>query len=75
MTRKEKIIATAYTGIMFIDGSELGELYKYEEEKMGQAVIDVMYSDETFVKRLKDAVRNDFIEMLRGKYEEGKNEI
>lgn len=42
---------------------------------MGQAVIDVMYSDETFVKRLKDAVRNDFIEMLRGKYEEGKNEI
>lgn len=70
MTHKEKIIATAYTGIMFIDGSELGELYKYEEEKMGHAVIDIMYTDESFVKRLKDAVRSDFIEMLRGKYKE-----
>ena len=70
MTHKEKIIATAYTGIMFIDGSELGELYKYEEEKMGQAVIDIMYTSESFVKRLKDAVRSDFIEMLKGKYKE-----
>lgn len=72
MTHKEKIIATAYTGIMFIDGSELGELYKYEAEKMGNAVIDIMYTDESFVKRLKDAVKSDFIEMLRGKYKEEK---
>jgi len=70
MTRKEKIIATAYTGIMFIDGSELGELYKYEEEKIGHTVIDIMHADESFVKKLKDAVKSDFIEMLKGKYKE-----
>lgn len=72
MTRKEKIIATAYTGIMFIDGSELGELYKYEEEKLGHPVIDIMHVNESFNKKLKDAVKSDFIEMLEGKYKEDK---
>lgn len=27
MTKEEKIIATAFTGIMFIDGSDMGSLY------------------------------------------------
>ena len=41
MTYKEKIIATAYTGIMFVDGSQLGDVYAYEEEKLGHGVLDI----------------------------------
>lgn len=69
MTKKEKIIATAYTGIMFLDGSEIGELYKYEEEKLGHGVLDIMHASKDFCDRVRDAVKDDFIDMLHGKYE------
>lgn len=35
MTKEEKIIATAFTGKMFIDGSDMGLLYEYMEKKVG----------------------------------------
>lgn len=64
MTHKEKIIATAYTGIMFVDGSELGEVYAYEEEKLGHSVIDIMHANKEFQQKLRNAVREDFLAML-----------
>lgn len=64
MTHKEKIIATAYTGIMFVDGSELGEVYAYEEEKLGHGVIDIMHADKEFQQKLRNAVREDFLAMI-----------
>ena len=64
MTHKEKIIATAYTGIMFVDGSELGEVYAYEEEKLGHGVIDIMHADEEFQQKVRDAVHEDFLAMI-----------
>ena len=69
MTKKEKIVATAYTGTMFIDGSLLGELYAYEEEKLGRGVLDIMHADKDFVQEVRDAVKTDFIDMLNGRYE------
>ena len=65
MTHKEKIIATAYTGVMFIDGKDLGELYQYEEEKLGFGVIDIMHASKEFNNKVKEAVREDFIKMLQ----------
>lgn len=65
MTHKEKIIATAYTGVMFIDGKDIGELYRYEEEKLGCGVLDIMHASQEFNDKVKDAVREDFINMLK----------
>lgn len=65
MTKEEKIIATAYTGIMFINGEDLGELYAYEEKKLGYGVLDIMHANEDFNKKIKAAVREDFINMLQ----------
>jgi len=73
MTYKEKIIATAYTGYMFINGSQLGDLYAYEEEKLGHGVIDIMHANEEFCQKVRDAVREDFLAMLQGKFETTNN--
>lgn len=68
MTYKEKIIATAYTGVQFIDGSQLGDLYAYIEEKLGRGVLDIMFASSKFQKEVKEAVYEDFIKMLNGEY-------
>lgn len=73
MTHKEKIIATAYTGIMFVDGPELGEVYAYEEEKLGHGVIDIMHANKEFQQKVRNAVREDFLAMI-GENEEIKEE-
>lgn len=65
MKHREKIIATAYTGIMFVDGKDLGEVYKYEAEKLGYGVIDIMHADGTFMQNVREAVKEDFIKMLK----------
>ncbi len=65
MTEKEKIIATAYTGIMFVEGKDLGKVYDYEEEKLGHGVIDIMHANEEFNMKVREAVKEDFIAMLQ----------
>lgn len=69
MTYKEKIIATAYTGFMFVDGSHLGDVYAYEEEKLGHGVLDIMHANKDFNMEAKNAIKDDFLAMLAGKYE------
>lgn len=74
MTLKERIIATAYTGIGFISGAELGKFYEYAEEKLGHGVIDIMLTDKKTWERLKAACTEDFFDMIRTSsgYEESK---
>ena len=64
MTKEEKIIATAFTGIMFIDGSDMGLLYGYMEKKVGHGVIDLMLADKGFWEELHKACEKDFIDMI-----------
>lgn len=64
MTREEKIIATAFTGKMFIDGSEMGSLYEYMEKKVGHGVIDLMLASKEFWEELHNACEQDFIDMV-----------
>ena len=64
MTREEKIIATAFTGTMFIDGSDMGLLYEYMEKKVGHGVIDIMLADKAFWEELHRACEQDFIDMV-----------
>lgn len=65
MTYKEKIIATAYTGVMFVSGDCIGDVYAYEERKLGHGVIDIMHADENFRQKVREAVKEDFIKMLQ----------
>lgn len=64
MTREEKIIATAFTGTMFIEGSDMGLLYEYMEKKVGHGVIDIMLADKAFWEELHRACEQDFIDMV-----------
>ena len=64
MTKEEKIIATAFTGKMFIDGSEMGLLYEYMEKKLGHGVIDLMLASKEFWEELHNACEQDFIDMI-----------
>ena len=64
MTKEEKIIATAFTGRMFIDGSEMGSLYEYMEKKVGHGVIDLMLASKEFWEELHKACEQDFIDMV-----------
>lgn len=63
MTKRECAIVTAYTGVCMLEGNDLGELYKYVEEKMGRAV----YTHEmyTFADEIKEKSKDDFIELCR----------
>ena len=54
---------------MFVDGSQLGDVYAYEEEKLGHGVLDIMHADKEFCQKVRDAVREDFFKMLKGEYE------
>jgi len=64
MTQEEKIIATAFTGKMFIDGSKIGQLYEYMEKKVGHGVIDLMLASKDFWEELHKACEQDFIDMI-----------
>lgn len=64
MTKEEKIIATAFTGIMFIDGSDMGSLYEYMEKKVGHGVIDLTLASKEFWVELHKACEQDFIDMI-----------
>ena len=64
MTKEEKIISTAFTGIMFIDGSDMGSLYEYMEKKVGHGVFDLMLADKGFWKELHKACDKDFTDMV-----------
>lgn len=64
MTKEEKIIATAFTGIMFLDGSDMGSLYEYMEKKVGHGVIDLTLTSKEFWEELHKACEQDFIDMI-----------
>lgn len=64
MTKEEKIIAQAFTGICFVDGSEMGDFYAYAEKKLGHGVFDLMLANRKFWNDLKEACRQDFTDML-----------
>lgn len=68
MTYKEKIIASAYTGVQFVEGSQLGDVYAYIEKKVGHGVLDIMFADPEFLNEVKEAVYDDFVKMLNGEY-------
>lgn len=72
MTKEERIIATAYTGISFISGSEMGEFYEYAAKKIGHGVLDLTLTNRGFWIKLQDACKDDFLSMIHASTEETK---
>ena len=58
MTKREKLIVSAYTGILMTDFSDLHE---FIEEKLGRPVWTHELANESVVNEIKEAVKEDFL--------------
>lgn len=63
MTIRECAIVTAYTGVLMLRGENFGELYKYAEEVTGISPYTHDFSDEDFIKLLKEKSKPDFLKL------------
>lgn len=60
MTKEEKLIISAYTGILMTDFSDL---HKFIEKKLGRPVWTHELANELVVNELKNAVKEDFLKL------------
>ena len=62
MTKKEKIIVSAYTGYLMCD---FADMQKYIEEKLGRPVFTHELADEKVLEEVREKVKADFIELCK----------
>lgn len=62
MTKQEKLIVTAYTGICMVNFDDSQE---YVEQKLGRQVWTHELASEELTKELKAKVRDEFIELCK----------
>lgn len=60
MTKKERLIVTAYTGVMMVEESEF---YDYLEQVMGRPILAKELSSEDFANSVVEAVKDDFMKL------------
>lgn len=60
MTKEEKLIVSAYTGVLMTD---FHDLHKFIEEKLGRPVWTHELANELVVNQLKEAVKEDFLKL------------
>lgn len=60
MTKEEKLIVSAYTGILMTDFSDLHE---FIEKKLGRPVWTHELANELVLKELREAVKEDFLNL------------
>lgn len=58
MTKQEKIIVSAYTGVLMCDFSDMHE---YIEKVMGRPVWTHELADDRIIAQIKEKVKPDFI--------------
>lgn len=58
MTLREKVIVSAYTGILMCD---FHEMHKYIEEKLGRPVWTHKFALDLVQKQIKEAIKPDFL--------------
>lgn len=58
MTKQERIIVSAYTGVLMCD---FADVHKYIEEKLGRPVWTHEMAFETVQKEIHDKARDDFL--------------
>ena len=62
MTKEEKLIVSAYTGILMTDFSDLHE---FIEKKLGRPVWTHELANELVLKELREAVKEDFLNLCK----------
>ena len=60
MTQEERLIVSAYTGILMTD---FDKFHEYCEKVMGRPVWTHEFANESFNKELKGKVKNNFIKL------------
>ena len=60
MTKKEKLIVSAYTGVLMTD---FGDLHEFIEEKLGRPIWTHELADKLVMEELKKAVKEDFLKL------------
>lgn len=60
MTKQEKLIVSAYTGVLMVKYSDLHE---FIEERLGRNVWTHELADKSIAEKLKDAVKEDFMKL------------
>ena len=62
MTKQEKIILSAYTGILMC---EFDDLHKYIEEVLERPVFTHELASEDVMKEIREACKTDFMKIIR----------
>lgn len=60
MTKREKLIVGAYTGILMTD---FDSLHEFIEEKLGRPVLTHELADKLVVDEIKEAFKKDFLKL------------
>lgn len=74
MTLQEKIIATAYTGVFFVQSDEITAFCEYASEKLNKPIYMNTIADREFRGLLRERSRHDFIDMTSETTEEPRQE-
>ena len=62
MTKQEKIVVSAYTGVLMCDFSDLHE---YIEKKLGRPVWTHELASEELQKEIRQKTKDDFLELCK----------
>ena len=60
MTKQEKIIVSAYTGVLMCD---FGDVHEYVEEKLGRPIFTHEFADKDIQKEIKEKSKEDFLKI------------
>lgn len=60
MTKEERLIITAYTGVMMVDNDEF---YDYLETLLGRPILAKDLNSEEFALEVMNAVQDDFMKL------------
>ena len=65
MTLHEKVVLTAYTGVLMVAGpNELKEVYKYIEKLVGRPILTHELGSETLWTEIKEKAKPDFLKII-----------
>ena len=67
MTKNQKLIVSAYTGILMVDWEEFLD---FAEEKLGRPVLAKETNTEEFAVAMMSAVEDDFMELCEDEIQE-----
>lgn len=67
MTKQEKIIVSAYTGMLMCD---FDDVHEYIQKKLGRPVFSHELADKDIQKEIEEKTKGDFLEICNREEEE-----